>query len=325
MKILFTGEVRGNAGPTNVNRGIAANVTPIFSLLNNENKYWKLAEGVLKTIHSDVVVISGVSRQECIFLGLAKMLGKKTVYIMHGCAAYEVVLNKQENMEKGLAQEEYLLENADLLLPVSKKFMKWVKDRYPQYANKICYLFNGIDRKIENSVRCASKVNGSVVAAGADRVVKNNDVVARVVEKMDGRAFFNIYGAIYHRTPNNYRFTRYVGVIPHDEYVRKLAESELFVLNSIFEPFSISAIEALQCGCSVLLSEVAGVTDILELEESDIIHDPMDEEEIRRKIEYLLECPNNERIMSKLDLDEWSYAKSVERLEKLCFELVHGK
>lgn len=322
MKILFWGGTQGNNGPANINKGIVENLTVSFHSVRVRNKYLEMVEALWKLLFSDAVVVSGVSRKGSILVRFARLLGKKSVYLMHGCAEYEMRLNGQKGMNKGLEQERHLLENADLLLPVSEKFMHWFQERYPQFADKTEYLYNGMDADSLRALQPKEKVPGSIVATGADRRVKNNAVVAQVIEHMGGKANLEVYGWIYHGAPEGFRYTKYMGAIPHKKYIEKLEETELFVLNSVFESFSISAIEALMCGCSVLLSEIAGVTGILELEETDIIHDPMDAEEIRSKIVYLLEHPNNERILSKLDQDEWTFAKMVERLEEKCRKLL---
>lgn len=325
MKTLFVGDTQGNTGPVNVNKKLVQHFTADFLCVKQGGKLAQLWDGVRKMIRCDVVVASGVARKACVFFGLAKILRKKTVFIMHGCAAYEYRMNGQTNVKRNLMQEEFLLETADLLLPVSKKFMLWVHNRYPHYADKTKYLFNGIDADTAVSRRITQKKRGSIIATGGDRKVKNNSVVAQAVERIGGSVKFDIYGLIYHSAPEGNAHTAYRGLIPHDLYMEKMEEAELFVLNSIFETFSISTIEALQCGCSVLVSEAAGVTDLLALEENDIIHDPMDADEIEAKIRYLLEHPNNECLMSKLDLKEYSYQKSVERLKDLCFSLVGEK
>lgn len=322
MRILFLGGTKTNSGPCNVNRGIIRNLSDSFCILSRQNKLQRLQEIFRKCLYSDVVVVSGVAIQNCVATGFAKMCRKKVVYIMHGCAEFEAQVNRQKIKEGSLRQEQFLLKNSDLLLPVSKKFQSWVCSRYPQYADKVKYLYNGIDKAILAEYGGIKKKKGSIAAAGADRGVKNNIVVAHAVEEMNGKANLTVYGAIYHEAPTGFEHTKYIGRIPHEEYLRRLEGTELFVVNSVFETFSISAVEALCCGCSLLVSEIVGVTDLLELEECDIIQDPMNEEEIREKIEYLLEHPNNQRILDKLDIDEYSYAKQVERLEALCRELV---
>ena len=98
-------------------------------------------------------------------------------------------------------------------------------------------------------------------------------------------------------------------------------KSELFVLNSICESFGLSVFDALFCGCSVLVSNVAGSLDLLDATEHDIIYDPMNEDEITEKIDYLLKYPNNNRLLSSLDFDKISYKAEVRRLQQFCDEL----
>ena len=323
MKILFWGNMKSNMGPDNVNKCIRKNLTDTFCYVKSKNKYGELFEGVWKLLFSNALVVSGISRKGRIFIGIAKLLGKKTVYIMHGCLAYEYEINEIAPSKKGLETEQYVMKTVDLLLPVSRKFMHWVHSRYPQYVKKTKYLYNGVDKDILPKVSNVESMPNSVIAAGGNRKQKANYVVADAVESLRGQVHLEIYGGLNRHIPQDrYHHIKYMGRIPQEKFAERLSQSALFVLNSVFEPFSLAAVEALVCGCSVLLSEAAGVTDILELEETDIIHDPMNVEEVRRKIEYLLEHPNNERIMSKFNIDDWSYEKAVKRLEEFCRDLV---
>jgi len=324
MKILFWSGKLGNNGPANVTKQYLQNIGGTFVKVNSCHKYGELIEGVWKLLFCDCVVVSGVSRKGALLVGFARIFGKKSVYIMHGCASYECEINKTTCSWQGLAQEKYLLKHATLLLPVSRKYMLWVQERYPQYARKTKYLYNGIDKDLLPKDVKVPKIPNSVIAAGGNGRLKGNDIVANAVEAINGQIRLEIYGAL-NGTVHNSQCVRYMGRVPNDVFHQKLAQAELFVLNSIIESFSIATIEALMCGCSVLVSEVAGVTDLLALEETDIIHDPMNVEEIRGKIAYLLEHPNNERIRSKLDVEEYSYPRQVEKLEKLCEELMSVK
>ncbi len=280
-----------------------------------------MIEALCKLVLCHVVVVSGVSRKGCVFFRVAGLLRKKTVYIMHGCAQHEIRLNGLSSTGRGLELEQYLLENADLLLPVSEKFRDWVKTEYPQYANKARFLYNGIDAFVPQDCRSMVKRQGSIAVVGGTRAEKNNAVVADVVRTMPEPVRLEIYGYVKKDVLKPCENIDFMGKVDHDQFLRRLSQVQLFILNALFESFSIATIEALLCGCSVLISEQVGVTGLLELEECDLIHDPMDAEEIRRKIAYLLEHPNNDRILSRLDLDEYSYPKAVERLETICLEL----
>lgn len=325
MKILFWGGGKGNSGPENVSNSYRTALTDSFVLVNSTHKYGEFIEGVWKLLFCDCLVVSGVSRKGTLLVGFARVFGKKTAYIMHGCAEYEHEINQTKTTRQGLAQEQYLLKHTTLLLPVSKKYMLWVQERYPEYAYKTKYLYNGIDRNSVPMNTGMEKTPRSVIAAGGNKKQKNNNVLAEIVESMQGAARLEIYDGLHQPFPNKkYRYAKYMGGVPHDQYIQRLQQSQLFVVNSILESFSVSAIEALMCGCSVLISEAAGVTDLLALEETDIIHDPTDKDEIRGKIEYLLEYPNNERILSQLDVEEYSYPNQVKKLEKMCRELLES-
>lgn len=323
MKILFWGDTRENAGPMNINKGIVKNLSARFRYVPAQGKYRKMAMGLLYLMTSDALVVSGISKQGGILVAAAKLLRRPSVYIMHGCAVYENRLNNRHHTEKSEKLEAYILENAKLILPVSKKFMHWVHQYYPQYSHKTEYLFNGIDQSVFDKAVSAPKQPGSVVAMGGLRIEKNNIPVIEAVEKLDGRAVLSVFGVPQNGEMPVKQYSHFVPKVSQPEFLSILAQSQLFVLNSIYETFGISVTEALACGCSVLISEIVGSTDLFALEETDIIHDPMDTEEIRRKIEYLLEHPNNERILSTFNIDEWSFAKMVERLEKRCANLIH--
>ena len=131
-----------------------------------------------------------------------------------------------------------------------------------------------------------------------------------------------VYGYLYHPDDlpkgNNIEFK---GLVSQEQLYKEMAQSELFVLNSTLESFGLTVFDALQCGCSVLISNAAGALDLLDVAEHDVIYDPMDEDEIAKKIDYLLQNPNNSRLMKDLNFDEISYKTEVKKLEQFCKEL----
>lgn len=322
MKIIFWSGKLNNCGPDNVTKQYLKNLDDSFVEIKSTHKYNRFFEAVWKLSSSDIIVASGVSKSGALLFGLARLLRKKAVYIMHGCARHEMQLNKTPCSKKALLHEAYLIKYSSLVLPVSKQFMNWVKANYPEYAYKTKYLFNGINQELLPKWRQSQDRREGVIAAGGDRRQKMNEELSMAVESLDGLTNLTIYGGLDRPHDEYLRYTKYAGKIPYDQLMQRLSQAKLLVLNSVFEPFSLVAIEALMCGCSVLLSEKAGVTDLLELEECDLIHDPENIKEIQQKIRYLLEHPNNQRIMEKLDVDDHSYPKQVQRLKNICLELL---
>ena len=324
MKILFWGTTKGNVGPGNVNKGIIANLTDCFLNVNVSGKYGEVLDAFWKLTFCDMVVVSGVGRWSAILVSMAKFLKKKSAYLMHGCAEQEYLLNGIQPDEKGLKYEKCLWEYSDLILPVSRRYMEWAKKQYPQYAHKMDYVYNGVDAALFANFDVCNKVPGTVAVSGGLSRLKNNLVVAEAVEALEGKACLRIYGGRKQPLPERYRHTERMGKLSNEQFLNQLRQTSLFVLNSLLESFSIAALEALACGCSVLVSEVAGVCDLLALEETDIIHDPMDVDEIRSKIDYLLDHPNYERLRSQFDPEQWSFAKMVENLEAKCEALLRS-
>ena len=76
----------------------------------------------------------------------------------------------------------------------------------------------------------------------------------------------------------------------------------------------ISPLEALSRGCSLLVSRGAGICELLNLEEMDIIENPLDTEELKSKLLWIHHHPNH----SRLALPKRSWADAVAELARLC-------
>ena len=163
-----------------------------------------------------------------------------------------------------------------------------------------------------------------IIAVGGDRRIKNNYVVSKAVELLNGKVEFFVFGYIYRNIDNNeFEHTHIKGLVKQEELLRQMEESEIFILNSVVESFGLTVFDALKCGCSILLSNNVGASDLLQLDDNDIIDDPMNEFEIAKKISFLLENPNNARINKSIDYSNISYEKSVEKLEHFCYKLMN--
>lgn len=322
MRVLFWGDIKGNVGPANINKGIVDHLTDRFMYVPDIGKYRKMLLGLWKLLWSDVLVVSGISRKAAMLVVAARLLGKPSVYVMHGDVAYEAELNQVPIDKRALAQEACIMKHASLLLPVSKRYMNWVKMYFSQYADKTSFIYNGINQALFCDRSNEVRQPGTIAVAGGMAGRKNNGVVINIVEQMNGKAKLFVYGDCRGAVAEKHAYTKFMGKLSNDSFLQQLKQTELFVLNTLLESFSIATVEALACGCSILVSERAGVVDLLALEETDLIHDPMDEEEIRGKIAYLMEHPNHERIMSQFHAEEWSFDKMIQRLESHCKDLL---
>ena len=61
-KYLFVGEADGNTGPSNVNKGIVANLTDSFCVADSDNKIKKYLSAIVNTFRCKAVIMSGMSK-----------------------------------------------------------------------------------------------------------------------------------------------------------------------------------------------------------------------------------------------------------------------
>lgn len=320
-RYLFIGGTEGNTGPDNVNKGIVSNLPSNFFVISSGSKIKKYVNTFQYVIRCNIVIISGISKIGMYAMKLAKIFGKKTIYIMHGCNEIEFKLNQMSPDEKALKYEKYFLNNSDLILAVSERYSKLIQEKYPVCVGRMNYLHNGVD-KVNFNCNGVQREKGRIIAVGGDRKLKNNIAVANAVAKLDDSKKLMVYGHLYHpdNLPKGHNI-EFKGLVSQEQLYKEMSQSELFVLNSTLESFGLTVFDALQCGCSILVSNAAGALDILNATEHDVIYDPMNENEITKKIDYLLQYPNNERLMKNLDFDKISYKAEVERLEQFCVKL----
>lgn len=329
--IFLYGSYRNNAGPDNVNRYLLSNTKNILLFEKSNNKILKRIERLLYFYRSDVIVFSGFGKYN-FWLKYAKLLGKKTIYLMHGCVNYEARINKLEIDSRQLKFEKYFLGNVDLILPVSEYYKKWVVEMFPEFKKHIHFLNSGIEnQEIKFPVKQDKDDIIRIVVAGGDRIQKNNLDVAKAVEilamYLEKKIELRIFGRKYsvENIFEKYPHSMYIGMLPQADFYNELKKADIFILNSEVESFGLSAIDALYCGCDVLISKNSGIRSILSTNDNDIISDVHDSKEIARKIEEILKEGNNSRLLTSIDVEHYSWRNVAERLYEICVAVYNGE
>ncbi len=322
MRIFLYGDCSSNTGPANVNKALISNKKIIAN--RNSNKFIRQFSNLYNIFLSSTIVFSGIDRLTSFYVNLSKLLNKKIIYLMHGYVTFENEYNKLNLSNQFLAGEETLMKKCDLILPVSENFSKWFIEKRPEFKWKMHFLTNGIDANIASSrKRTKRKNNHELVATGGNRNLKNNKMIANAVESLNANGYkcsLKIYGRFYSNNEKieESKSVKLKGMVSQEELYNQLENSKLYVLNTTGESFSLSVIEALMCGCNVLISKNAGVCSILTLSENDIIYDYSNLDEISNKIKYNLENDNNERILKSLDIEHYLWNNVSIRLINIC-------
>jgi mannosylfructose-phosphate synthase len=92
---------------------------------------------------------------------------------------------------------------------------------------------------------------------------------------------------------------RITGYIPDESLASYYQYAELFVLPSIFEPFGMTALEAMACGTPVVASKLGGIKDVISSGENGLLVDPSDPNEFAGAMMKLLKDRQASRAMGK--------------------------
>jgi mannosylfructose-phosphate synthase len=84
-----------------------------------------------------------------------------------------------------------------------------------------------------------------------------------------------------------------IGYVPDELLVPSYQHAELFVLPSIFEPFGMTALEAMACGRAVVASKFGGIKNVIVSGENGVLVDPADQKEFAAAMIELLNEPKS--------------------------------
>lgn len=328
-RIFLAGDAVSGTGPANVTKYYICHLPKGTLFQKVRNKFLRVPEIVFKTLLCDVVVYSGYSRQNILGLQIAKLFNKPSAYLMHGCVEYENEINLEpdESMNR---VERRTLEMADLIIAVSESFAAWLKDYYPMHAGKIDHVYNGIDGKLfEERSADRDKDPHMIFSVGGGMPRKKIIHICEAVDKLRKQYDPEMYLCIVGDTGADsaaidaYPFVKNLGIVPFDKTKQLYEKAALFVQNSCFETFGLAPVEALSCGCPVLLSKCIGALGIMgNVTDADVIEQCDDPDEIASKIRGLIDNPNAARLADGIDIESVSWERRCEELLAKLSDLV---
>ena len=103
---------------------------------------------------------------------------------MHGCVEHENGINLEPDEEMNRIERE-TIELADLVIAVSSRFCKWLKDRYPLYSDKFDYVTNGIDTALlQNAKERTAGERHMILSIGGGMPRKKIRYICEAVRKL---------------------------------------------------------------------------------------------------------------------------------------------
>ncbi len=329
MRIFFAGDHTSGTGPANVTKYYIENLSEGTLYLHSMNKAVRFFEILLCTMRADVVVYSGYSRQNILGLRLAKLFKKPSAYLIHGCVEHENAINRQID-ESMNAVERRTMELSDLIIAVSAQFAEWLKKNYPMHADKIDHVTNGIDPALFDTGKPdASRDDKMIFSVGGGmprKMIKHVCEAVKILREESGTDYRLVVtgdtGADSDEV-DAYDFVEDRGIVSFEENARLYGTAALFVQNSSFETFGLAPVEALACGCSVLLSRHIGALEVIKnIEDKDVIRNFDDPNEIASKMRHIINEPNAKRLKEGIDRETYSWKERSEALERMLTRLL---
>lgn len=325
-RFYLYGDTKENVGPCNVNRSWVENSDGSMDYARNTGRVMRRLEKIWGCITHRVVLFSGGSRRPELYL--CKLLGKRIIYVMHGCARYENVVNKLGMSGKELQLEYDTLTLADKIVAVSERYAAWVRKEYPEFAHKVTFVNNGLE--ISHTFYPHQLHDGgkyTIAVSGGNLPIKNNLKVCEAVKKLVNEGM-NIEVKVFGLCRDNgepifdYPFAKRMGQMGKDSYYEELKNTDLYIISSNTESFGLVVGDAVNCGCSLLLSKYVGAASIFnQLLDEDVLEDNQDTEEMAAKIKHLLLHGNAKRMFEAVDSEKCSGKQAYLKLKQICLDL----
>lgn len=333
MKVLILSDSNSNNGPANVHKEFINNwpIEDSISCIECRNKILFVILGFFKGIFSDVLISPCMNFPQILLHHLFYRLNKAIVCFCHGYVAYENEINHLGHGSFLLNCYRKCLDNSEIVVTNSALQTKFILNYQPELGKKITNITLGINAF--NQMDWIPPVNSIKVAvSGGSREIKGNDIVVSACRRLRQQGInvdLNVYGEVDDNnellTLDNKLHIEFHGQVDRSCFLQELSKSTVFVMNSRHEPFGLSALDALEAGCSILLSKNCGVIEIVNVEDCDVINNCEDADEVERKIQYLIDHPNGLRLYKSIDFERNCWNEQVRKLRNICFNAFSRK
>ena len=322
-RMYWIGDMQGNSGPAIVNKSYFNYLKDDFVFCKKNGKLYRIFHFFLHLLFMKTILVSGFSALNYYFIIIAKFFHKRTIYLMHGYMTLEMKYQATFN-KKMMLIEKKLLFSVDKIICVSGFFCKYMKEELPAISNKFTFVNNGIERFCcENDIDSYSH-DFVIISTGGGVKQKNNLKVCEAISMLhDKNIKYIVIGneGIDGSKIKQFVFVTFFDNLPHSDVLKQMQRSNLYIQNSYFETFGLSILEAVQCGCDVLISRNIGVKDVLnDLKQEDFIDDNNNIFEIAKKIKNKLNTYKKHQTKKYSVNDKYLWYNSSKELLKKCGE-----
>lgn len=179
---------------------------------------------------------------------------------------------------------DYVLNNIDQLVCISKLNAKNILNEYPSINRKISIVVNGIEdlskeQKQELILAKENKNKNSqikIVSSGSINGRKGQWIIVQALQQLSEKRRSSFHLTLigdgperiiledYVKKHNLERIVTFTGAIPNAKVFDYLSISDIYILMSENEGLPISIIEAMRCGLPIIATNVSGIPETVE-------------------------------------------------------------
>lgn len=263
----------------------------------------KLKDGNIDLLH--LCTSASISLiKDILILKIAKRHGVKTTIHFHFGRIPE--LCQQSNWEWKLIRRVAYL--ADSVITIDNESYNTLIN---SGINNVFYLPNPLSLSITSQIKLESPtiVRDEKKVCFVGHVIETKGVfeLVKACVKIDG-IILNIIGKVSSDVQKKLQMLAgegewlvFKGEINHDQVIREMLSSNIFVLPTYTEGFPNVILESMACGCAIVTTPVGAIPEMLNIDSSDpcgLCCSPKDDVGIRRNIQYLLDHPEEAQLFA---------------------------
>ena len=265
----------------------------------------KIKENNYDVVH--LVTSASISLlKDIILLFLAKKRGLRTVIHFRFGRISELFLS--QNWEWKLI--ERVVSMADVAMTIDIRSFNTLREAgFKNIVNMPNPLSDELVKQIAE-MDCVEKIPRSIVFVGQMLSTKGIFELVEVCASIENIKLY-MYGSLTDGVKESLRklagkgsenWLFVCGEVPYHTITRKMQEAEVFVLPTYTEGFPNVILESMACGCPIIASAVGAIPEMLNIESKEpcgICVTPKNKIELKEKIEYLLDNPEEARILGE--------------------------
>lgn len=245
-------------------------------------------------------------------------------------------LYEEENGEEYLPFRKYILNNADIVFPISEDGKNYLVRHYKKYINgKIQISYLGTYDYGENNINMIHKFtvvtcSNVVPVKRIELVVKalsNENIEMKWIHLGDGPLLPEIKNMVDTILPNNVE-TLFLGHVENTDVMGFYRETpiDLFLNVSNSEGLPVSIMEAMSFGIPVIATEVGGTAEIVKDEINGfLLNKGCTDEDIRKKIDLFINLPNAKKMLMRQNArkvwkESFSASENFKRFSKMILD-----